>query len=160
MKRITLILAVIISGILVFPSCDKVDEPYLKPAGNSGPNPTEKVRKVLLEDFTGHKCPNCPEAADEASNLKAYYKEQLVLLTIHAGTYSTPDESGEFTADYETAEGTAIHDNFSVAGFGYPTGMVNRTEYKGSRILYLTDWQNAIDAMYDRPVKKMKVYRL
>ena len=53
-------------------ACDIEDEPYLIPVdtipiGSGGPS--EGIRKVLLEDYTGHKCPNCPEAAEEAHNL-------------------------------------------------------------------------------------------
>lgn len=141
MKKISIIIALIGLTALI-PSCDIVEEPYLVPAGNNGPGPGENIRKVLLEDFTGQKCPNCPEAAEIAHSLKTIYGEQLILLTVHAGFYSTPDATGDFTADYRTAEGTELNTFFEVPA--YPMGMVNRTEFNGSRILLKDSWESAV----------------
>jgi hypothetical protein len=140
MKKILRIAIVIVIGIASLPSCDIIDEPYLIPVGGSGPGPDENVRKVLLEDFTGQKCPNCPEAADIAHSLKAIYGEQLVLLTIHAGYYAIPD--GDFTADFRTTEGTELNTFFEI--FANPLGMVNRTEYGGNRVMQTGDWESAV----------------
>lgn len=150
MKKIIIILTVLFTWVLLMPSCDIVEEPYLVPAGSSGPGPGpgEAVRKVLLEDYTGHKCPNCPEAAVLAKNLKLGFKEQLVLLTVHAGFYSTPDATGEFTMDLRSAEGSEIHDYYGF--YAYPSGLVNRTEYKGNKILFISDWEGAVQAEVDK----------
>jgi thiol-disulfide isomerase/thioredoxin len=131
--------------------CDIVEEPYLVPKGSTGPGPDEKVRKVLLEDFTGQKCPNCPEAAELAHNLQTIYEEQLILLTVHAGYYSEPSASGDFTADYRTSVGNDLNGYF---GFiGYPSGMVNRTAYKGSVVLFKDDWEGALEAQVALPAQ-------
>ena len=86
MKKISGILALLALSALLITSCDIIEEPFLVPvAGSNDTIPVvEKVRKVLLEDFTGQKCPNCPEAAEIAHNLKTIYGEQLILLTVHA----------------------------------------------------------------------------
>jgi len=151
MKKYIIPIVLFISMALIVPSCDIVEEPYLVPAGNAGPGPGETVRKVLLEDYTGHKCPNCPEAAALAADLKTSYGEQLILLTVHAGYYSTPDASGDFTDDLRTGEGTEMHDYF--AFYAYPAGMVNRTEYQGQRVLFKDDWEAAIDAVVTVPAQ-------
>ncbi|MCK9400754.1 MAG: Omp28 family outer membrane lipoprotein [Bacteroidales bacterium] len=142
MKKISKIIALFALSALMIPSCDIVEEPYLVAiAGGNGPGPGDKVRKVLLEDYTGQKCLNCPEAAEIAHTLKTLYGEQLVLLTIHAGSYSTPDATGDFTADFRTQEGAELNSFF---GFpGYPMGMVNRTEFDGFRILLKDSWEAA-----------------
>jgi hypothetical protein len=57
MKKAIYILAVI--G-LILGACDKIEEPYLVKTDGSGPAPGEKVRKIILEEFTGHICVNCP----------------------------------------------------------------------------------------------------
>ena len=53
-------LAIMVATILN--SCDKVEGPVKEvlppPSGN---------RKVLVEDYTGHRCGNCPRAAGHAS---------------------------------------------------------------------------------------------
>jgi hypothetical protein len=131
-------------------ACDIVEEPYLVPVdtltnGGNG----ETVRKILLEDYTGHKCPNCPEAAEEAHSLKLIYGEQLVLLTIHAGSFAEVDPSGDFTYDFKTPEGVEVHDYYGF--FYYPAGLVNRTKYSGSLILSKDKWQNAVASLVDLP---------
>jgi hypothetical protein len=140
MKKISRIFALLVLSALLITSCDIIEEPFLVPVGSNGPGPDENVRKVLLEDFTGQKCPNCPEAAEIARILKTTYGEQLVLLTIHAGYYAIPD--GDFTADFRTAEGTELNTFFEISA--NPLGMVNRTEYGGNRALLTGDWESAV----------------
>jgi len=140
MKKIPRIIALLALSALIVTSCDIIEEPYLVPAGSNGPGPAENIRKVLLEDFTGQKCPNCPEAAEIAHTLKTTYGEQLVLLTIHAGYYATPD--GDFTADFRTVEGTELNTFFEI--YANPLGMVNRVKYGGNRVLQIGDWEAAV----------------
>jgi len=140
MKKISGIIILIAFSALMIPACDIVEEPYLvRVDSGSVPDPEEKVRKVLLEDFTGQKCPNCPEAAEVAHTLKTTYGEQLILLTIHAGYYAIPD--ADFTADFRTVEGTELNDFFEI--YANPLGMVNRTEYGGNRVMQIGDWEDA-----------------
>lgn len=144
MKKMSIILALLIVSALLIPSCDIVEEPYLVPVnGGTGPGPGDNIRKVLLEDYTGQKCPNCPEAAEVAHNLKTIYGDQLVILTVHAGFYATPDATGDFTADFRTPEGTELNTFFEFPA--YPMGMVNRTEFSGSRILLKDSWEAAME---------------
>lgn len=55
MKYIKTLLTIIAFSLFII-SCDKIDEPYTN--GNNSSNDTtanNNVRKVLLEDYTGHK---------------------------------------------------------------------------------------------------------
>lgn len=63
-------------------ACDSINENdrliYVKPA--------EVGRAVLLEDFTGQKCVNCPAAAEEIHNLqKQYGEDKVIAVGIHSG---------------------------------------------------------------------------
>jgi len=143
---------VIVTGIALIPSCDIVEEPYLVPVGSSDTNTTgENVRKVLLEDYTGQKCPNCPEAAEIATSLKEIYGEQVVVVALHAGFYSVPEETGNFTADYRTVEGSELNSYFAFPA--YPMGMVNRTSFSGSTILLKDSWEGAVAAQLELDVQ-------
>jgi hypothetical protein len=152
-RTITIFRLVIISVLFAFimAGCDIVDEPYLVPVNGGGPGPGDEVRKVLLEDYTGQKCPNCPEAAELAHSLQTIYGDQLIILTVHAGYYSIPSATGEFTADYRTTEGNDLNSYFGF--YAYPSGMVDRTEYKGSRVLFKDDWEGAVAAQVDLPAQ-------
>jgi hypothetical protein len=129
-------------------SCDKLEAPYAvvkKPGGDT----TMVQRKVLLEDYTGHKCVNCPEASEAAHVLENSYGGKLIVMAVHAGYLAEPSSSGDFTADYTTAAGDEW---FSYFGFiGNPLGLVNRTAYKGKVVLGPDLWANAIDTLVNLP---------
>ena len=141
-KSIVIVIAIVIVTAL-FPSCDIVEEPYLVQVGGNDTTPTvENVRKVLLEDYTGQKCPNCPEAAEVANSLIQTYGEQVVVIAVHSGNFAVPDAT--FTADFRTPEGTELNDFFGIYQFGYPMGMVNRTDYNGFPVVIKDDWETAV----------------
>jgi len=94
----------------IFQSCDKIDAPYLVKQECDNPNPQQATRKVVLEEFTGHTCVNCPTASAVAHNLANIYEDQLVLISVHAGAYSEP-ESGDFSYDFRTSTGNELDQN-------------------------------------------------
>ena len=51
--------------LLAFHSCDVIDGNYMN-SGVTNPVDTSNVdKKILIEDFTGHRSPNSPSAASE-----------------------------------------------------------------------------------------------
>jgi|SRR3989304_7837132 len=138
--------------LLVFiASCDYIaipKEDYIPIA-----NPADTVkRKVMLEDFTGHTCPNCPPASTEAIALKQIYGEQLVVIGVHAGILSDPNPPN-YPANYQTTAGDAYEVFFFITG--YPTGMINRKRYpsNGHKIGAYQSWDTHIDSVLSRPVE-------
>ncbi|MFV0468840.1 MAG: Omp28 family outer membrane lipoprotein [Dysgonomonas sp.] len=79
MKKILYIAAIF--SALFFQACDSVSDTdrYI----DIPQTPVEK--NVLLVDFTGQRCPNCPNAAIVAKTLKEQYGEHLVVVSMHAG---------------------------------------------------------------------------
>lgn len=70
--------------LLPFVSCSDIseDERFI---------PIESVtpqRAVLLEDFTGQECVNCPAAHREIESLVKQYPEDIVPVSIHAGSFA------------------------------------------------------------------------
>ncbi len=145
MKKTLYIFAMI---ALVLGACSKIDDPYLVETGGSGPGPDVKVRKILLEEFTGHLCVNCPEATKLANDLKQVYGDQLVLVTIHGGDLAVPS-AAPYTADYRTVAGTSIFNHYQPVGV--PTGMVNRMSFDGSTVMFKDSWEPAIQELQDIP---------
>lgn len=113
-----------------------------------GTSNKEDNRVILLEEFTGHLCVNCPEATLLAHDLKQSYGSKLLLLSIHAGSLAEPS-AAPYERNFLTTPGTAIYNQFDP--IGVPTGMVNRTEYSGSVVLFKDGWEPAIQALIDLP---------
>lgn len=114
----------------------------------SGPSAKANDKVILLEEFTGHTCVNCPEATMLAHDLKTTYGEQLLLLSIHAGALAEPKDS-PYDTDFRTSTGTAIFNQF--APLGVPTGMVNRTSYDGGVVLWKDSWEPAVADLVGLP---------
>lgn len=68
-------------------SCDKIDgdERFIP----SGVEVKQSNRVVLVEDYTGQKCPNCPDAADFLHSLSENeYKDKMITVSMHAGWFA------------------------------------------------------------------------
>lgn len=51
--------------------------------------PVSADRNVLIEDFTGQRCVNCPNATDEIERLKAEYgADAVIAVGIHSGPFA------------------------------------------------------------------------
>jgi hypothetical protein len=158
MKKIISILALFALAAFVFQACDKIEEPYLRNSGGHEPGDTTviAVRKVLLEDYTGHKCVNCPGAGFVAHDLKEQYEEQLVVVAVHAGFFAQPNSSGLYTADFRTDAGNEYFDFFQI--IANPNGMVNRVGEGQDRVLGETQWPSAVGAeVAKEPVSTIEI---
>jgi len=127
--------------VVIFAACDIIEPPY---TDGDGPTPIDDtvVRKVILEEYTGHLCINCPTAAVKAHELKALYGDKMILMTIHAGYYAG-FSSPNYMTDYTTSVGDDL-DNFFMASAAVPCGLVNRKEFSGSYILQSSSWGSKI----------------
>src|ERR1700752_3840934 len=75
--------------VILIQSCDYIANPYEKIVVNTTDS-TVHERRVLVEDYTGHKCTACPQAAIVANQLKQTYGEKVVVIAVHAGFFATP----------------------------------------------------------------------
>jgi len=126
---------------IVFSGCDVIDPPFTEKI-NGGNDTTEKVRKILLEDYTGFTCKNCPIAHGIAHDLQDTYGNRLVVISIHAGGYAEP--TTEHTYDFRTEAGDELDDFFGVSAIGNPNGSVSRKEFSGKRVLGPYEWESSI----------------
>lgn len=102
MKKIFPILALAALFVLAT-GCDKIDNPH-KPY-----TPTGGAKTVLIKDFTGARCVNCPAAADVAHELQhSLGADRIFILSVHAGFLAQP--LGNFP-DFLTDEGTEWYGN-------------------------------------------------
>ncbi len=150
-RPIKFIVALFIVGVLSI-ECDRVKEPFVEvqEAVDTTWNPifperTNPIKKVLLEDFTGHQCGNCPRAHEEAQNILNLYPNKIVLLSEHVGYFAEVRISGKYTYDFRTQVGNEIDNEFGASAAGLPKGMINRLTYNNSKIHDKNTWNTLVN---------------
>lgn len=147
MKKILFQIVALLIVIVVIISCDKIQNVKDPNAGAIVGN-----RKVFVEDYTGHKCGNCPAAADTLNYLTKKYPGQIVALAIHAGFFATTNPS--YPTDFRNAVGNAYDTQFGISNAGNPNGLINRAGFgSGSFIKAYTTWEGEVAQMLSRPAK-------
>lgn len=135
----------LVIAAFTFHSCDKIDAPYGQTVEIVNPSDSI-VQKVLLEDFTGFHCTNCPNAHRKAQQLVDVYGDRLLVLGLHVGIYAQPNIWGPlYTYDFRTTTATDIYTTLA-NNEPLPVGMVNRTEYQGAIPLFNGSWPSAVAA--------------
>jgi hypothetical protein len=112
---------------------------------------------MLVEDYTGHKCTACPQAAIEANQLKQTYGEKIVVIAVHAGFFADPTTpsgapAGSYKTDFRTAAGDTYDNStyFGISDVGNPNGMINRKDYSpttGAHVKAYTSWSSEISSL-------------
>ena len=148
MKKINLIVT-LAALLCAFVSCDKIEGPYITPDDSVDTNvefpdidPNNVFRKVLIEEYTGHRCTNCPDGHRELASLHERYGDTLVAIGIHAGSFAQTTSS--FPTDFTTDEGNTLYENFTINQIGTPAAVVNRMKHGNAYPLSIPAWQPAI----------------
>ncbi|MCB2208155.1 MAG: Omp28-related outer membrane protein [Bacteroidetes bacterium] len=89
-----------------------------------GTDPENK--NVVLEEFTGIHCPNCPDGHAIAQSIYDAHPDDVVLINIHTGSFAVP---GAGEPDFRTTWGNAIAAQAGI--IGYPAGTINRHLFPG-----------------------------
>ena len=156
-------------GFGLLPACDVVDAPVppAKVLTVSAPEtrtldstealttPEAPVQRVLLEDYTGHQCGNCPRAARKATELGSQHGDRLVLVATHAGYYAEL-QPPLYTYDFRTPAGDQLNTDFGVDLLGLPQGMINRTPPANGTSPAVSDgaWAGRVAEALTQPVEQ------
>lgn len=98
--------------------------------------PATVKRAVLIEEFTGQRCVNCPNAATEIARIQQSYGENVIAVAIHSGPLAI------FSRDQVTGLRTELGDTY----YNYwgveeePSALIDR---KGG-VVRLNQWQAMI----------------
>jgi len=136
--RKAIYLNICIAGLLLA-ACSHIDNDerliYVKPALT--------VRSVLLEDFTGQRCINCPKASEEISALQQQYGEDAIIaVSIHAGPLAMHTDS--HFVGLATDLGDAYFDHWNLDY--QPVGLIDR-----SAPMKYSDWSAKIHEEFQKP---------
>ncbi|MEY3052529.1 MAG: hypothetical protein RLY31_2314 [Bacteroidota bacterium] len=125
------------ASVLLLAGCEEIAPVVtgVKPGqADPGPDLDGQGRQVLIEEFTGVRCVNCPAGSEEIETLLSIHQSGMIAVSIHAGEFSPPYQTSLY--DFRTAEGDQV---LSYLGepFGYPTAVVNRRKFEGQFDLQL-----------------------
>lgn len=125
-------------ALLALTACDDIDEADRF----EGPVEFTPKKNVLIEDFTGQRCLNCPLAAEAVSKMRQTYgEEHVIAVAIHGGSLSLPDTSPVGLAN---ATGESYNAFWGVNS--WPKGLVDRGagwSNPSSALLEYTSWSAA-----------------
>lgn len=144
MKKFLLPLIVVCA--ISFTNCDYVKFPndvQIPIATSSGDT---SVQRVLLEEFTGQGCGNCPGGTATALALEEFFGDRLILLTVHSGWFANGGNPWA-PNDMNCNEGEEL--NASLGILNYPEGMVNRREENGNPLHGPNAWSGLIQTILD-----------
>lgn len=103
-------------------------------------------RNVLIEDFTGQSCTNCPEATKIIHELQELYgSDAVVAVGIYSGPFGKP--KGSTSVNLVTDLGQQYWDHWFTSSTGQPIGMVNR------QILEREQWKQAVAEALAKPTQ-------
>ncbi|MCF6319486.1 MAG: Omp28 family outer membrane lipoprotein [Proteobacteria bacterium] len=142
------ITVILILFAFVINSCDKVSAPYVESRDYCSGN-----KKVLLEDYTGHGCVNCPGAAVLARELKEKFCDRVVIIGVHAGYFAQPNFENNpiFATDLTTEAGNIWDLFFGNSVQGNPNGLVDRVEGSSGYVHFPATWGAIIDPLLEQP---------
>lgn len=78
------------------------------------------ARAVLIEDFTGQNCVNCPDAHEVIEKLQEQYGDYMIPVSIHAGGFGISVDRGGLA----TETGNIYNDHWGIDK--WPAGIVDR----------------------------------
>ena len=141
-------------------ACDHIDENerliYVEPVVQEDSTQTDStktvtttLRTVLLEDFTGQMCVNCPKGTEVIEQLQEDYGERLVAVGIHGGPLGF--KGNATTIGLATTLGDTYYNNWNLEY--QPVGLIDR-----HGAVNYTDWVTKVrEEMHKTSTIKMEL---
>ncbi len=109
-----------LAAVFTLAACDEIDAP-----DRFEELPAIKVERcVLIEEFTGQMCTNCPDAHRLINELHAQYGDQVITVGIHSGSFGMSEEKYPTIPGLMQPEGNEYAAHWGVDS--YPAAVINR----------------------------------
>lgn len=117
--------------------------------------PVEGDRVVLLEDYTGQRCPNCPEGTRIVEQLTEQYGDRFIAVSIHAGDFGVPVGYKRYTGlmqpfgnDMASTRGIETYPSGVIAGGGHSDRTLWAAEVRNAMTIPSTCHINVANLRY------------
>jgi hypothetical protein len=123
-----------------FGTAATVDTTFVLPAGTV---PAADAHNVLIEEFTGQTCTNCPAAHDQIHLIDSTYPGRINATGLYA--YGVPQAKPPAGGtDLRDSTATTIMNNIYVGLIGIPAAGINRVASSSGRALFQSDWNATV----------------
>ncbi|MFN0035205.1 MAG: Omp28-related outer membrane protein [Saprospiraceae bacterium] len=114
------------------------------------PDLTGGIRRVIAEEATGVRCPQCPDGTRTLTSLQSTFKaegRELIVISIHAsGNFSVPYPNGKY--DFRSPDAQALVN--AIGGLeGFPSSAIDRRLLPNETSTFVnphTRWEGVIRA--------------
>ncbi len=116
--------------------------------------PCQTERVVLVEEFTGIDCVNCPQGSEKIELLSSQNPGKIIAISIHAGFFAVNHQG----FDLKCPDGIALESSYLGPVSGYPAATINRKVYSGesSLITGILGWAGYIGTeKCNRPIAEL-----
>lgn len=138
MKSLVVLLGII---ALTLNGCDVIDSPFTK-SEKVDTTTTPTTRKILIEEFTGARCQQCPKGHAEIIRLKSIYGDNLISVSIHANSVFAAPLLPDYPEDFRTPAGDQLYIDFQTPP--QPSAVINRTMFDGTISSGKSSWADYI----------------
>lgn len=124
-----------LAGITSFSACDNIaDEERYIPIEKTTISIEEVSKVLLIQEFTGDICINCPSGTQALHEIQDEYPDNVIIVGLHpfSGGFSTPIG----TQDFRTDAAEAMYNIYKPSGF--PCAIFNGTESSTAYAQWLT----------------------
>jgi hypothetical protein len=102
----------------------------------------QQVKNILIEEFTGVRCPNCPSGTLELDRIQEKYRERIIPVGMHFGFLSDRIKISVQDLEYREAEGP-FGDLFGKIP-QKPLAAINRIVKDNSLYIQPTEWESSV----------------
>ncbi|MEP7266984.1 MAG: Omp28-related outer membrane protein [Saprospiraceae bacterium] len=124
---------------IVLFACSEV--PVTLPSG-PGSSSGDFTQNVLIEEFTGVRCQNCPAGAKLLEDLKSIYGDRLAVVSVHGGFFAQPTNA-ENKLTLDNNYGKELIRIFNQP-LGYPSAIINRKSFDNNLFIGGNSWAGYI----------------
>lgn len=153
MKQTAILAA--IAGMFLFTACTEYPDP-LPVAGAPSTDSTYMAgieapqnRNVLIEEYTGVKCPNCPDGHQYIKGYESQYPNQIIAIGYYPFNQGQANPiEGLTIQDFRTTKATDLGNSFFGGIPFLPSACIDRTPFTGGA--YLSDRNQWAGKVADR----------
>ncbi len=117
-------------------------------------------RNVLIEEFTGVQCPNCPDGSAIIKQLKAELGDRLIPISIHHGFFARPLPESKQDLNCRCGYGDALIQTIGKGPLGYPAAVINRRKVGQKLYPNKDEWRALVFEELRRPAPAQMFLRV